>query len=177
MSIIKHPEQRVAVLIDAQNLYHSAKNLYSKKVNFKNILEDATAGRKLIRAAAYVISSEAGDEQDFFDALIKLGIETKSKDLQIFAGGQMKADWDVGIAVDAMKLANRMDAIVIISGDGDFVPLIEYLQNFTQAEVMAFGQSSSKSLREACDDFIDLSENTRRYLMGNRRRRSTRKKK
>lgn len=170
MSIIKHPEQRVAVLIDAQNLYHSAKNLYGKKVNFKNILADAVAGRKLIRAVAYVISSEAGDEKEFFDALVKLGIETKAKDLQVFAGGAKKADWDVGIAVDAMKMANRMDAIVIVSGDGDFVPLVEYLQMFTQVEVMAFGQSSSKNLREAVDDFIDLSENTSRYLLGSRRR-------
>lgn len=175
MSIIKHPEQRVAVLIDAQNVYHSAKNLFGKRVNFKNILEDAVAGRRLIRAVAYVISSEAGDEKEFFDALVKLGIETKAKDLQIFAGGQKKADWDVGIAVDAIKMANRMDAIVIISGDGDFVPLIEYLQMHTQAEVMAFGKSTSSMLREAVDDFIDLGANPGRYLLGGPKRRSTRK--
>lgn len=166
MSIIRHPDQRVAVFIDAQNLYHSARHLYRKYVNFGNIVKDAVAGRKLIRAVAYVIKSEAGDEKDFFDALNKLGIETKAKDLQIFAGGAKKGDWDVGLAVDAIKMAPRLDAIVIISGDGDFVPLVEHLQTMTQVEVMAFGQSSSKNLRESVDDFIDLSENTKRYLMG-----------
>jgi len=170
MSIIKHPDQRVAIFIDAQNLYHSARNLYSKKVNFGNILKEATAGRKLIRAVAYVISSEAGDEKDFFEALVKLGIETKAKDLQVFAGGAKKGDWDVGIAVDAIRNAPRLDAIVIVSGDGDFVPLVTHLQTMTQVEVMAFGQSSSKTLRETADDFIDLSADTRKYLLGGPRR-------
>jgi uncharacterized LabA/DUF88 family protein len=101
--IIKHKEQRVGVFIDTANLYHSAKNLYKRKVNFGAVLKDAVAGRKLVRATAYVITSEAGDEKGFFDALTKLGIETKTKELQVFAGGAKKGDWDVGIAVDAMK--------------------------------------------------------------------------
>ena len=91
MSIIKHKEQRVGIYIDAQNLYHSAKNLYHSKVNFGQIVEDALAGRKLVRAIAYVISTESGEEQGFFDALEKAGIETKTKNLQIFAGGSKKS--------------------------------------------------------------------------------------
>lgn len=177
MSIIKHPDQRIAIFIDAQNLYHSARNLYHAKVNFGAIVKQASAGRKLIRAVAYVIRSEAGDEQDFFDALIKLGIETKAKDLQVFSGGAKKGDWDVGMAVDAIKMAPRLDAIIIVSGDGDFVPLVEYLQTMTQVEIMAFGQSSSKNLRECADDFIDLSEDASKYLIGRRpqKRRSAKK--
>ena len=84
MSIIKHKEQRVGVFIDAQNLYHSAKNLYRAKVNFKQIMQDAVGERALIRAIAYVITTESGEESSFFEALEKLGIETKTKDLQIF---------------------------------------------------------------------------------------------
>ena len=87
MSIIKHKEQRVAVLIDTQNLYHSAKNLYKHKVNFGAILKDAVAGRQLVRAVAYVIATESGEEGSFFDALAKVGIEAKVKDIQVFAGG------------------------------------------------------------------------------------------
>jgi len=167
MSIIKHKEQRVGVFIDTQNLYHSAKNLYKRKVNFGSILKDAVLGRKLVRAIAYVITSEAGDEKAFFDALTKLGIETKTKDLQVFSGGAKKGDWDVGLAVDAIKMAPRLDAVVIVSGDGDFVPLVEYLQTMTQVEVISFGKSTSSKLREIADDFIDLSANPRKYLMGN----------
>lgn len=167
MTIIKHKEQRVGVFIDTQNLYHSARNLYKARVNFGAVLKDAVAGRKLVRAVAYVITTEAGDEKNFFEALTKLGIETKTKDLQIFAGGSKKADWDVGLAVDAIKMSSRLDSVVIVSGDGDFIPLVEYLQtNGVQVEVVSFGKSTSSKLREAVDDFVDLSENPRKYLMG-----------
>ena len=167
MTVIKHKEQRVGVFIDTQNLYHSARNLYKARVNFGAVLKEAVAGRKLVRAVAYVITTEAGDEKNFFEALSKLGIETKTKDLQIFAGGAKKADWDVGLAVDAIKMANRLDAVVIISGDGDFIPLVEYLQTVgVQVEVVSFGKSTSGKLRDVVDDFVDLSENPRKYLIG-----------
>jgi uncharacterized LabA/DUF88 family protein len=167
MTVIKHKEQRVGVFIDTQNLYHSARNLYQARVNFGAVLKDAVAGRKLVRAVAYVITTEAGDEKNFFEALQKLGIETKTKDLQIFSGGAKKADWDVGLAVDAIKMSSRLDSVVIVSGDGDFIPLVEYLQTMgVQVEVVSFGKSTSGKLREAVDDFVDLSENPRKYLMG-----------
>ncbi len=168
MSIIKHKEQRVAVFIDAQNLYHSAKNLYKRKVNFGNIIKDAVAGRRLVRAIAYVITTEGGEERSFFDALTNLGIETKTKDLQIFGDGAKKGDWDVGLAIDAITAAPKVDAIVIVSGDGDFVPLVDYLASTTQVEVVCFGKSTSQKLKEIADDFLDLSENPRKYLIGMR---------
>lgn len=169
MTVIKHKEQRVGVFIDTQNLYHSARNLYKARVNFGAVLRDAVAGRRLVRAVAYVITTEAGDEKNFFEALTKLGIETKTKDLQIFAGGSKKADWDVGLAVDAIKMAPRLDCAVIASGDGDFIPLVEYLQTIgVQVEVVSFGKSTSGKLRDVADDFLDLSDNPRKYLIGTR---------
>ena len=168
MTVIKHKEQRVGVFIDTQNLYHSARNLYQARVNFGAVLKDAVAGRKLVRAVAYVITTEAGDEKNFFEALEKLGIETKTKDLQVFSSGTKKGDWDVGLTVDVMKMANRLDTVVIVSGDGDFIPLVKYLQHHTgtQVEIVSFGKSTSGKLREAADDFLDLSENPRKYLLG-----------
>ncbi len=171
MSVIKHKEQRVAVLMDVQNMYHSAKNLYGARVNFKEVLKAAVADRKLVRAMAYVISTETPEEKTFFDALAKTGLELKSKDLQVFAGGMKKGDWDVGIAVDAIKLADRMDAVVLVTGDGDFVPLVEYLKinKGIQTEVIAFAESASAKLLESIDDFIDLSKDKRRYLIKSRK--------
>ncbi len=164
---LKHPEQRVGVFIDVQNMYYSAKNLFGAKVNFGNILKEACAGRKLIRAIAYVVSTESKDEQPFFDALYNLGIETKDKPLQIFYGGEKKADWDVGIAIDIIRLAPTLDAVVVVSGDGDFVPLIEYVRinQGRQAEVMAFGETTSSKLIEAVDDFTDLSQEKGKFLI------------
>lgn len=171
MAVIKHQGQRVGVFIDTQNLYHSAKNLYRAKVNFGKIVEDALDGRELIRAIAYAITTESGEERGFLEALSKVGIEPKIKDLQIFSGGAKKADWDVGLAVDAIKMAPKLDAVIVASGDGDFVPLVEYLKTNEgcQVEVVAFGKSTSAKLIEAADDFMDLDENPRKYLLGGRR--------
>ncbi len=171
MSVTKHPQQRVAVFIDTQNLYHSAKNLYGAKVNFKNLLDEAVAGRQLIRAKAYVVNTESGEESSFFEALEKLGIEIKTKDIQVFHGGAKKADWDVGLAIDAITVAPKLDSIVLVSGDGDFVPMVEYLQMHSgcQVEVISFGRSSSHLLREIADEFIDMDEDKSKYLIRNRR--------
>lgn len=180
MSIIKHKEQRVAVFIDTQNLYHSGKAIYNKNVNFGNIIEDSVADRRLVRAIAYVVTTESGDEKTFFDALLKLGIETKTKDLQVFVGGAKKGDWDVGLAIDAVVMSSKVDAIILISGDGDFVPLVQYLQlsSGVQVEVVNFMKSTSSKLIEVADDFMDLSLNTNKYLIGSRkgRRRKTNSK-
>ncbi len=165
MSIIKHKEQRVGVFIDTSNLYHSAKHLYKRKVNFGAVLRDSVANRKLVRAIAYVITSESGDEKNFFEALTKLGIETKTKDLQIFPGGAKKGDWDVGIAVDSIRMASKLDAVILVTGDGDYIPLVEYLKTTTQVEVVSFDKSTSGKLIEIADDFLDLSSNPRKYLI------------
>lgn len=168
MPTIKYKDQRVAVLIDVQNMYHSAKSLYKARVNFKEVLKAATAGRQLIRAVGYVVRTESGEERSFFEALSKAGIELKIKDLQVFSGGMKKGDWDVGMTVDAVRFSEMfVDAIVLVTGDGDFIPLVEYLKGRgRQIEVIAFGKSTSSKLREAADDFIDLEENTRKFLIG-----------
>lgn len=148
-------------------MYHSAKNLYKRRVNFKEVLKEATAGRKLIRATAYVIRAENEEENNFFEALSNQGFEVIIKDLQVFPGGAKKGDWDVGIAVDAIKLSDKLDAIVLVTGDGDYLPLVAYLQSTKGClvEVMGFRQTTSSRLIEEADDFINLSEN-RKFVIG-----------
>jgi uncharacterized LabA/DUF88 family protein len=163
---LKPKEQRVEVLIDVQNLYYSAKNLYHSKVNFQEVLKQAVAGRKFIRAFGYVVRTKTGEEAPFFDALSKMGIETRVKDLQEFYGGNKKADWDVGVVIDAIRTAPGIDVVVLASGDGDFIPLVEYLKNQgKRVEVMAFGRSTSGKLKEAADEFIDLDEGVTKFLL------------
>lgn len=169
MPVIKHPAQRVGVFIDTQNLYHSAKHLYKARVNFQNVLQEAVGDRILVRAIAYVISTEGGDEKNFFEALTKIGIETKVKGLQIFSDGAKKADWDVGIAIDAVKLATKLDTVILATGDGDFVPLIEYLEmQGIQVEVISFGKSSSQKLKEAAHAFTDMCDDPKKFIIGHR---------
>lgn len=154
-----YKDQRVGIFIDIQNLYHSAKNLYHGRVNYKELIKSLVSNRQLIRVIGYVVKSETAEgESAFFDALTKAGIELRSKELQIFPGGVKKADWDVGMAVDAIRTASFIDVIILVTGDGDFVPLVEYLKwgLGREVEVAAFNKSSSAKLKEAADYFIDI---------------------
>src|SRR3989338_6819566 len=162
----QYKNQRVAVLIDVQNLYHSARALFQKRVNFKELLMAAVGERQLVRAFAYVVRTKTGEEKLFFEALTKLGIEMRVKDLQEYYGGMKKADWDVGLAVDAIKTSEIVDVVIVASGDGDYVPLVEYLKNQgRRAEVFAFGKSASAKLKEAADEFVDLSDEPKKFLI------------
>lgn len=163
---MRHEFQRVGVFVDVQNLYYSARAIYNRKVNFGHLLEDVVAGRQLIRAIAYVVKADIEEEKAFFDALERAGFQVRTKDLQIFPDGTRKANWDVGMTMDIIKMANKLDVISLLSGDGDFVDLIEYLKNHGHfVEVAAFGKSTSNRLKEVADYFIDLDQNIRRYLL------------
>lgn len=165
--IYRNPEQRVVVLVDVQNLYYSAKNLFGARINFKNLLTLVVKDRVLVRAIAYVIQTETeakdafdAKENEFFDAVNTAGFEIKEKDLQIFAGGAKKGDWDLGIAMDAIRLGQKVDSIVLVSGDGDFIPVVNYLQQSLGClvEVVAFKQTTNRGLAEIADDFIDIEK-------------------
>ncbi|MBI1969406.1 NYN domain-containing protein [Candidatus Woesearchaeota archaeon] len=155
-----------------QNLYYSAKNLYHAKVNFKAVLKEAEAGRTLIRALAYVIKADIKEEKNFFDALRNIGYEIKMKDLQIFYGGAKKGDWDIGIAMDMIELAHKLDVVVLVSGDGDFIPLVEHMKRAMgcRVEVLAFGKTTSSKLIDTADEFVDLDMVRRKFLIPMRQR-------
>ena len=161
------PNQRVGIFVDAQNIYHSAKNLYRARVNFKELLKAIVGDRQLVRAFAYVVKSDpTTGEESFFEALKQNGFDLRVKDLQIFSDGSKKGDWDVGIAVDAVRMAPSLDIVVLVTGDGDFVPLIEYLKwgMGKEVHVAAFSRTASAKLRDAADTFTEI-EHTPRTLL------------
>ena len=166
MVSIKNTGQRIAIFWDVQNLYHSAKNLYDSKVDFNSIAKEIIQDRTLIRSIGYVITTEEQEESSFLEALNLIGIETKGKDLIIFNQNNKKADWDVGIVVDMITMADKVDVIVLVSGDSDFVPAVEYLKmKGCQVEVVSFGRSCATKLRESADIFIDLCEFYKKYIL------------
>jgi uncharacterized LabA/DUF88 family protein len=161
-----HKDQRVGVFVDVQNMYYSAKNLYNSKVDFKKVLDAAVMNRNLIRASAYVIKADTPDEENFFSALRKIGYEVKIKELKEFYGGQKKGDWDLGMTVDMVQQAKKLDTVVLVTGDGDFAVLVDHLKSMgTRVEVMSFGSSSAKEIRKAADNFIDMDEDEEKYLV------------
>jgi len=189
-SVPTYSNQRVGIFVDVQNLYHSAKNLYQGRVNYAELIRYLTGPRQLIRAMAYVVKSEGveplqrraddpkpipvtregtSSEAGFFEALTKAGLELRMKDLQIYAGGMKKADWDVGMAVDAIRMASFLDVIVLVTGDGDFLPLIDYLKwgQGRVVEVAAFRRSASLRIQEVADRFVNI-ENIPRAIMKSR---------
>lgn len=167
MSSYQTNSQRVGVFVDVSNLYHSARHLYNGKVNFAKILEHSVGKRQLIRAIAYVISADLPEEKGFFEALHRAGYEVRQKDLQVFAGGAKKGDWDVGITVDAITQAQKLDVVILITGDGDYLPLLTYLRANTgcRVEVVSFGRSTSHQLIDEADSFIDLDTSPSTFLM------------
>lgn len=173
ITIQRRKNHRIGVFADVQNLYHSAKNIHRGRVNFGELLKLAVSDRELVRAMAYVVKGgETEEEQAFFDALKKSGFELKMKDIQVFSSGAKKADWDVGLAIDVIAMSRQLDVVVLISGDGDFVPLVQYLQHLGGiVEVVSFGRSTSLRLKEVCNNFIDLDDHKGVILRGTARKR------
>lgn len=162
ITIKPRENHRIGVFVDMQNLYHSAKNLYGARINFAELLKLAVQGRQVVRALVYVVKTDTEEERGFFDALEKSGLELKVKDIQVFAGGAKKADWDVGMAVDVISMAKQLDVAVLVTGDGDFIPLVDYLQhNGLIVEAVSFGRSTSMKLKEAVNNFTDLDEHNK----------------
>jgi uncharacterized LabA/DUF88 family protein len=158
--------QRVGIFVDTQNLYYSAKNLYGAKVDFRRILEVGLNQRQLIRAIIYVIRADIPEEEGFFEALRNIGYEVKIKELRTYYDGTKRGDWDMGMAIDTIKLADKLDTVVLVSGDGDFVALVEHLKaRGVKVEVMAFGKSTSSDLKRVTNEFIDLDLNYESFLI------------
>jgi len=161
-----HPSQRVAVLADSQNLYHTAHSIYSQNVDYTALLDEVVRDRELVRAIAYVIRADSPAEEDFFDALRGIGFETKIKEIKTYGDGTKKADWDVGISLDAVTLAEHVDTVVLCSGDGDFTRLCSHVRHHgARVEVFSFGESTATELTDAADSFVDMSEDPDTYLL------------
>ncbi|MEZ0323147.1 MAG: NYN domain-containing protein [Hydrogenothermaceae bacterium] len=161
-----YQNQRVAVFMDVQNLYYSARDTFNRKVDFEKTLEKLINGRVLIRAIAYLVKLQGVDQKGFIHTLKQIGYQVKEKEPKIFKRvdengiiwSTVKADWDMGIAMDAISMAEKVDVAILVSGDGDFKDLVRYLQTKgVKVEVAAFRQTVAKELIETSDEFIDLS--------------------
>jgi uncharacterized LabA/DUF88 family protein len=163
---VTQPGQRVAVVADAQNLYHTARSIHERNIDYEALLAEAVDGRELTRAIAYVIRANAPEEESFFEALQDIGFEARIKEIKTFEDGSKKADWDVGMSLDAVSLAPHVDTVVLCTGDGDFARLCRYLRHEgVRVEAMGFEESTAEELIAAVDHFHSLTEDAERYLL------------
>ncbi len=152
-------EQRVGVFVDVQNMFYSAKALHQSKIDYSKLLEEIVGNRKLVRALAYVVQKSEVDQSSFTEALERLGYEIKSKDLRLRPDGTAKGDWDMGIAIDTIAIAPKLDTVVLVSGDGDFVPLVEMLKaHGCRVEVISFRKSTAAELVIAATKYTAIEE-------------------
>ncbi len=164
--------EKVAVFVDGANLYHSIKSYYKGVLDYGVLLTAAVDGRRLLRATFYIVEKQETDEtsgaRSFVYNLNKFGYKVRSKPLVVHEtlapdGERVvshKGDWDIGIIVDMMRLADHADAYVLVSGDGDYVEAVEYLQSEKglRVEVISAGQCTSQALLDTCDTHTDLAD-------------------
>ncbi len=153
-------KERIALFVDSQNLYYSARMGYAAKVNYEKLLRLITENRKLVKAYAYIVQPPDGDVKPFATSLERIGYIVKTKDVRTRANGSAKANWDMGIALDILGILDRVDTIVLASGDGDFVPLVDFIKaRNRRVEIFAFAENTAYDLKEKADKFEPLGEN------------------
>ncbi len=150
-------EQRVAIFVDVQNMFYAAKHLYGSKLNFGRLLDYIARGRPLVRAIAYVVQTPEIDQSNFLTMLRSNGYEIRSKDLKHRPDGSCKGDWDMGLALDALSMSERLDVIAIVSGDGDFSDLVNFLKaRGARVEVYSFPHSTAEELRQSATEYFQM---------------------
>ena len=152
--------QRVGIFVDVQNLFYSAKYQHQSKVDFAKLLAICLNDRQLIRAITYIVQTPDIDQTSFINILTGIDYEIKSKDLRVRPDGTAKGDWDMGIAIDTIAMADRLDVVVLVSGDGDFCELIYMLKaKGVVAEVVSFPNNTAEDLKTAATLYIPLDKN------------------
>jgi len=151
--------QRVAILVDVQNMYYAARNLYSSKLEFSRLLSVLCRGRVLSRAIAYIVERPGMEQEKFVEVLRRNGYEVRKKLLIERSDGSQKGDWDLGIALDAIALSDKVDSIVLVTGDGDFVTLVHYLHcRGVRVEVASFPDTTALELIRSCSYYHRLND-------------------
>ncbi len=158
-SVARETDQRVGVFVDVQNMFYSARTLYQSKVDYTKLLHELVGNRQLVRAIAYVIQKPEVDQDAFLEALKRAGYEIKIRELTVRDDGTARGDWDVGITIDAMSMARKLDTVILVTGDGDFVPLVDSLKGHgCRVEIVSFEQSTSNDLLRSCHDFLPIAD-------------------
>ncbi len=150
--------QTVAILVDVQNIYYTTRDKYQRHFDYNAFWAQATAGRHVVQANAYAIARSDDKQKQFHNILRGIGFEVKLKPYIQRQDGSAKGDWDVGIALDAMELAQQADVIILLSGDGDFELLIERIRQKFHKPVIVYGVPglTANALIECADEYVAI---------------------
>jgi uncharacterized LabA/DUF88 family protein/DNA-binding FrmR family transcriptional regulator len=155
---IPKSETRVGIFVDVQNIFYASKQ-FNARLDFEKLLTVSVNGRRLIRATAYVVQSPEVDQSSFISMLQQKSYEVRRKDLRQRSDGSAKGDWDMGMAIDIMRLVDSLDVVVLVSGDGDFVPLVDLVKTLgPRVEVISFTHNTARDLINRADGHIPIED-------------------
>ncbi len=167
--------QQVGLFVDTQNLYYAARDAAGRNLDYEQLLQVAVRGRDLHAATAYVVE-RAGEStaHGFITRLSTLGYRVRRRAVRVHRADDqgrtvLEGDWDMGIAADIVRAWDHLDVIVLASGDGDFVPILQLAQERgKRVEVLAFREASAQTLIDLVDRFVHLGDVDGIYLPAGR---------
>ena len=150
--------EKLAILVDVQNVYYTTRQAYGCTFDYNRFWAAATQGRELVKAFAYAIDRGDKKQREFQNILRAIGFEVKLKPFIQRADGSAKGDWDVGITLDAMELADQIDTLILVSGDGDFALLVDKLRERKHCRVEVYGVPAltADALIRSASEFIPI---------------------
>ena len=150
--------KRVGIFVDVQNVFYAARH-FNARLDFEKLLESTVGDRRLIRAIAYVVRSPEVDQSGFITMLQQKSYEVRQKDLRLRSDGSAKGDWDMGMAIDVINLADKLDVVVLVSGDGDFVALVNLIKTIgPEVEVFSFPHNTARDLMQVADRYYPIED-------------------
>jgi len=167
----KYIDERVAIFIDGANMFH-ASNYLKLKIDYRKLIQILRRDRWLLRAYFYTgipadrnlpqeIYQQFKRQQSFLNELSNIGIKVKTMPLKRTPEGFIEKGIDILLATDMVSLAfrNAYDTAILVSGDSDYVPVVEEIQSLgKRVENATFRRESSFHLRKVCDSYIYLDD-------------------
>ncbi|MCE9678059.1 NYN domain-containing protein [Shewanella sp. AS1] len=150
--------KKIALFVDVQNIYYTCKEAYGRQFNYRKLWQRLSTEGDIVIANAYAIDKGDEGQLKFQDALKHIGFDVKLKPFIQRSDGSVKGDWDVGITIDVMESVSQVDCIILLSGDGDFALLLEYIQQKSTIETQIYGvpKLTAKALIDASQRFHEI---------------------
>ncbi|MDI6839611.1 MAG: NYN domain-containing protein [bacterium] len=156
---VEWKDLKVGVFVDVQNMFYAAKSQFEARLDYVKLLHHIVKGRRLVKAIAYIIENPEINQSGFISLLSHHSFEIRRKPLIQRADGSQKGDWDIGIALDVLNLVEWLDVVSLVSGDGDFVSLVEDVKaRGPRVEVYGFPQNTAIDLKEIADEFFPIGD-------------------
>ena len=152
--------EKTSIFVDVQNIYYTTRQAYGRQFDYRSFWSTATSDRTVVFAGAYAIQPSSAKQASFQQILREIGFDVKLKPYIQRSDGSAKADWDVGITLDMMEVADSVDTVVLASGDGDFDLAIDRIRQRHEVKTEVFGVQSltASSLIRATDEFIPIDD-------------------